>query len=78
MNERKSLIAVERFGRHNFVKTIKMPEKVKTISQIAIEYGIHRSTLYKWLNPIKLKLKLNGRSLRAWQINLIYDFLDKP
>ncbi len=55
-----------------------MPGIAKTISQIAVEYGIHRSTLYNWLKPIKMKLKLNGKALRPWQIQLIYDFLDKP
>jgi len=55
-----------------------MPGKVKTISQIANEYGVHRSTVYNWLRPIKEKLKLNKKTLRSWQIELIYEFLDRP
>lgn len=57
-----------------------MPGTVKTLSQIAMEYGVHRNTLRKWIAPIKDKLQLqkNKRLLLQWQIELIYDFLDYP
>jgi DNA-binding CsgD family transcriptional regulator len=56
-----------------------MPEKVKTLKQISEEYGVHRNTLKKWISPIQSKLKLgNRRILLGWQVDLIYDLLDKP
>ncbi|MEI6766899.1 MAG: hypothetical protein WCM76_14815 [Bacteroidota bacterium] len=56
-----------------------MPGKVKTLSEIASEYGVHRNTLKNWLKPIWNSLHINGRrSLLDWQTKLIYDFLDTP
>jgi len=57
-----------------------MPGTVKSLSQIAAEYNVHRNTLRKWIAPIKdnLKLKPGKRLLMQWQIELIYDFLDYP
>ncbi len=55
-----------------------MPGKVKSMSEIAQEYGVHRSTLYDWIKPIKAKLKLNRKALKVWQIQIIYEFLDRP
>ncbi len=51
--------------------------KTKTLLQIADEYGIHVSTLHRWLKPIKYQLKVNNRKLLLpWQINMIYDYLN--
>ena len=56
-----------------------MPGKVKTLSQIADEYGVHVQTLQNWIEPIKDDLKLtNRRLLLPWQVEIIYSFLDKP
>jgi DNA-binding CsgD family transcriptional regulator len=56
-----------------------MPGKVKTLKQIAMEYGVHRNTLTKWIKPIEAKLKLgNRRILLEWQVQMIYKLLDSP
>lgn len=56
-----------------------MPGKVKYMSEVANEYGVHPHTLKNWLKPIWNSLKIQGRrSLLAWQIKMIYDFLDSP
>jgi len=56
-----------------------MPGKVKTLKQIAQEYGVHRNTLKKWIAPIEKSLKLVGRRiLLEWQVEKIYAFLDRP
>lgn len=56
-----------------------MPEKVKNLSEIANEYGVHPHTLRNWLKPIWAKLKISRRhSLLGWQVNMIYQFLDTP
>jgi len=56
-----------------------MPRKVKTLKQISEEYGVHCNTLKRWIRPILSKLKLgNRRILLGWQVDLIYDLLDKP
>lgn len=53
-------------------------KRVKTLSQIADEYGIHINTLSRWLAPIKDELKINRRKLLlSWQIQMVYDFLNK-
>jgi len=53
--------------------------KVKSLTQIANEYNIHRNTLKKWLKPIMKELRINKqRLLKPWQVELIYNFLDKP
>jgi len=55
-----------------------MNKTVKTQKEIATEYGVCRSTFRKWLKPIEKKLKLTRRPLLAWQVNMIYEFLDMP
>jgi transposase-like protein len=56
-----------------------MEKTVKTLSQIAAEYGIHISTLRRWITPIREDLKLQNRKLLLpWQIEMIYDYLKKP
>lgn len=56
-----------------------MPGKVKTLKQIAMEYGVHRNTLKKWITPIASSLRLGRRrTLLEWQVDRIYKFLDKP
>ncbi len=56
-----------------------MPGPVKTLQQIADEYGVHRNTIRKWIKPIRSYLQLTSRrSLLPWQVELIYDFLDYP
>jgi transposase-like protein len=55
-----------------------MPGKVKTLKQIALEYGVYRNTLKKWITPIETNLKLGKRRiLLEWQIDRICQFLDK-
>ena len=54
-----------------------MDKTVKTFSQIADEYGIHTKTLRIWIKPIRKQLQINGRRLLlAWQVQMIYDFLN--
>jgi len=55
-----------------------MSKLVKTQKEIATEYGVCRSTFRKWLKPIEKKLKLTRRPLLMWQVEMIYEFLDKP
>ena len=56
-----------------------MPGKVKNLSEIANEYGVHPHTMRNWLKPIWKSLRTQGRrSFLPWQIKLIYDFLDAP
>ncbi|MFH0895393.1 MAG: hypothetical protein V2A54_13235 [Bacteroidota bacterium] len=56
-----------------------MPGKVKSLSEIAQEYGVHINTLRNWLKPIREKLKLEGKKLLLpWQVKIIYEFLDEP
>lgn len=55
-----------------------MQKEVKTLKQLAIEYGVCYYTLRKWIKPIENKLKLTKRPLFAWQVEMIYEFLDKP
>ena len=55
-----------------------MNKTVKTQKEIATEYGVCRSTFRKWLKPIEKKLKLTRRPLLAWQVEMIYEFLDVP
>jgi hypothetical protein len=56
-----------------------MPGKVKTLKQVALEYGVHRNTLKKLISPIASSLKLGKRrTLLVWQVEKIYQFLDKP
>ena len=55
-----------------------MDKTVKTLSQIADEYGIHINTLRRWIIPIKDDLQINGRRLLLdWQIKIIYEYLSK-
>lgn len=55
-----------------------MCSKVKTLSEIAAEYGIHISTLRRWIKPIRNDLKLNNRKLLlTWQVDKIYNFLNQ-
>ena len=54
-----------------------MPQSVKTLIQIADEYGIHANTLRRWIKPIKPKLKIKHRCLLVqWQVDMIYEFLN--
>jgi len=55
-----------------------MSKLVKTQKEIAKEYGVCRSTFRKWLKPIEKKLRLTRRPLLMWQVEMIYEFLDKP
>ncbi len=55
-----------------------MPGKVKTITQLASEYGVCRNTFRKWIRPIEDQLKLTRSPLREWQVQKIYSFLDQP
>lgn len=55
-----------------------MSKTVKTLSEIASEYGIHICTLRRWIVPIREDLKINNRKLLLpWQIEMIYEFLQK-
>jgi len=54
-----------------------MNKLVKTQKEIATEYGVCRSTFRKWLKPIEKKLKLTRRPLMMFQVEMIYEFLDK-
>jgi len=64
--------------RYTEKKEIIMNKTVKTQKEIATEYGVCRSTFRKWLKPIEKKLKLTRRPLLAWQVKMIYEFLDMP
>jgi hypothetical protein len=56
-----------------------MPEKAKTLTQIAEEYGVHLSTLINWLKPIKSEISEGKRKLLLpRQYKKIYDFLGEP
>ena len=55
-----------------------MSKIVKTQKELALEYGVCRNTFRKWLKPIEKKLKLTRRPLLAWQVKMIYEFLDEP
>lgn len=56
-----------------------MPRKVKTLTEIAEEYGVHINTLRRWISPIKDKLQMKGKILLLpWQVKMIYEFLDRP
>jgi transposase-like protein len=55
-----------------------MPAKVKTFSELAMEYGVCRNTLRKWIKPIEKELNLTRRALHEWQVKKIYLFLDEP
>ena len=53
---------------------------VKTLSEIANEYGIHVKTLRRWILPIREELQITSRRLLvSWQIEAIHNFLNtKP
>lgn len=56
-----------------------MPGKVKTLTEIADEYGVHINTLRRWISPMKDQLQIKGRILLLpWQVKRIYEFLDGP
>ncbi|HBG70509.1 MAG: hypothetical protein A2W93_03580 [Bacteroidetes bacterium GWF2_43_63] len=55
-----------------------MSKVVKTKKELAQEYGICYNTFCKWIKPIEKKLKLTRRPLLAWQVKMIYEFLDEP
>jgi len=55
-----------------------MSKIVKTQKELAQEYGVCRNTFRKWLKPIEKQLKLTRRPLLAWQVKMIYEFLDEP
>ncbi len=57
---------------------ISMSLTVKTLSQIANDYGIHVNTLRRWISPIKTELRINNRKLLLpWQIQKIHSFLNE-
>jgi len=55
-----------------------MPAKVRTLIELANEYGVCRNTFRKWLKPIERQLRLCRRPLLEWQVKMIFEFLDKP
>jgi hypothetical protein len=56
-----------------------MPDKAKTLTQIAEEYGVHLSTLINWLKPIKSEIYEGKRKLLLpRQYKKIYEFLGEP
>ncbi len=55
-----------------------MSKTVKTLSELAAEYGIHVTTLRRWILPIKDSLELQNRKLLLnWQVELIQNYLEK-
>ena len=50
--------------------------KTKTRQELANDYGIDRTTLYRWLK--KAKIKLSGTVLTPKELELIYLKLGKP
>jgi len=52
--------------------------KVKTLRQLATEYGVSENTMRKWLRPIEHKLKRCSRTLNPKQVKMVYEFLDEP
>ena len=59
---------------------IETERTVKSLLEIANEYGIHISTLRRWILPIKDELQIKNRKLLvSWQIEAIHKYLDtKP
>jgi hypothetical protein len=56
-----------------------MPQKAKTLTQIAEEYGVHLTTLIRWLKPIKDDVyEGNRKLLLPKQYRKIYEFLGEP
>ena len=54
-----------------------MDKTVKTLPEIANEYGIHINTLRRWIVPIKDDLQINRRRLLvSWQIVMINNFIN--
>ena len=55
-----------------------MPKIVKTLSEISSEYGIHVTTLRRWIKPIRESLNLKNRKLLVnWQVELIHKFIEE-
>lgn len=52
--------------------------KVKTLRQLATEYGVCENTMRKWLKPIEGKLKRRSGTLNPRQVKMVYEFLDEP
>jgi hypothetical protein len=56
-----------------------MPDKAKTLTQIAEEYGVSLSTIIRWIEPIKDQVYIKNRKLLLpRQYKTIYDFLGEP
>ena len=56
-----------------------LPDKAKTLTQKAEEYGVHLSTMIRGLKPIKEDIKANNRNLLLpRQYKKIYEFLGEP
>jgi hypothetical protein len=56
-----------------------MPNKAKTLTQIAEEYGVHLTTLIRWIKPIKNEVYEGKRKLLLpRQYKKIYKFLGEP
>ena len=55
-----------------------MPKIVKALSEISSEYGIHVTTLRRWIKPIRESLNLKNRKLLVnWQVELIHKFIEE-
>ena len=59
---------------------LETEKTVKTLSEIASEYGIHVKTLRRWILPIREELQITNRKLLvSWQIETIHKHLNtKP
>jgi uncharacterized protein YjcR len=55
-----------------------MRKSVKTLAEIANEYGVHVKTLRRWILPIRDNLQIvNRKLLVSWQIELIHKFIEE-
>jgi len=55
-----------------------MQKSVKSLSEIAAEYGVHVKTLRRWILPIRENLQIVNRKLLVnWQVELIHKFIEE-
>jgi len=55
-----------------------MQKSVKSLAEIAVEYGVHVKTLRRWILPIRENLKIVNRKLLVnWQVELIHKFIEE-